>query len=159
TAVLEEAQKTSVYRGRALTLEQFGSWPGGVSIRFQEVRPTSREEIVLPDELIRVVERNVLGMLRHAEPLRAAGRSLPPRRLFPGPPGTGKTMMVRYLAGACAAHTVLLLTGSQQGLVREACQIARMLAPSIVVLEDVDLVAEDREHNRCPAILHTLLNE
>jgi ATP-dependent 26S proteasome regulatory subunit len=68
-------------------------------------------------------------------------------------------MMVRYLVGACPDHTVLMLTGPRQNLIREGCQIARMLAPSIVVLEDVDLVAEEREQNRCPALLLELLNE
>ena len=34
-----------------------------------------------------------------------------------------------------------------------------MLAPSIVVLEDVDLIAEERERNHCPAALLALLNE
>ena len=157
--MLDEAQRTSVYKGRTLSLESSGSWREGVSILFHDVRPTVREDIVLPEELIRVVERNVLGMLRHAEALRKAGRSLRRGLLFHGPPGTGKTMVVRYLTRACQDHTIILMVGTQQGLVRESCQIARMLAPSIVVLEDVDLVAETREQNRCPAVLHELMNE
>jgi SpoVK/Ycf46/Vps4 family AAA+-type ATPase len=159
SAVLDEAQQNSVYKGQTISVERSESWREGMSIRFREVRPTNREDIVLPDELIEVVERNVLGMLRHADALRTARRNLRRGLLFHGPPGTGKTLMVRYLAQACADHTVILMTGSQQGLVREVCQIARMLAPSIVVLEDVDLVAERREQNRCPEVLHDLLNE
>ena len=158
TALLEEARRDSAYRGRTLTLEA-NSRGENFNIRFQPLRPTPREQMVLPEELIRVVELNVLGMLRHAGTLREAGRSVRRGLLFHGPPGTGKTMMVRYLAGACADHTVIVLSGAQQGLVREACRAARLLAPTIVILEDVDLVAEDRERNRCPTILHELLNE
>lgn len=158
-ALLEQARKDNVYKGRTITLEPAGSLREGFDIRFQELRPTPREQIVLPEELLRVVERNVLGMLKHAGTLRAAGRSLRRGLLFHGPPGTGKTMLVRYLAEACTDHTVILLTGNHQGLIREACQVARLLSPSVVVLEDVDLVAENREENRCPALLHELLNE
>jgi ATP-dependent 26S proteasome regulatory subunit len=68
-------------------------------------------------------------------------------------------MVIRYLTRACPDHTVILMAGAQQAMVGEACQIARMLAPSIVVMEDIDLVAEERDKNRCPAVLHELMNE
>jgi ATPase family associated with various cellular activities (AAA) len=158
-ALLDEAQRESVYKGRTLSVEFANTWPERVNVQFQQVRAAAREDIVLPDELIQVVERNVLGTLRHAATLRAAGRDLRRGLLFHGAPGTGKTMVIRYLTGAAPDHTILMLTGARQGLAREACQMARMLAPSIVVLEDVDLVAEKREDNRFPTVLHELLNE
>jgi ATP-dependent 26S proteasome regulatory subunit len=44
-------------------------------------------------------------------------------------------------------------------LLRPTCQLARLLAPSMVVLEDVDLVACDRRHNRHNTLLHELMDE
>jgi hypothetical protein len=159
TALLDEAERSNVYKGRTIALEATRSWSESAVIRFQELRPTAREDIVLPEVLLQVVERNVLGMLKHGPTLRAAGRSLRHGLLFHGPPGTGKTMLVRYLARTCEQHTIIMLTAASQSLIRESCQIARLLAPSIVILEDVDLIAEDREQNRCPVILHELMNE
>jgi ATP-dependent 26S proteasome regulatory subunit len=40
--------------------------------------------------------------------------------------------------------TVLLLTGGGLHMVRQACALARMLEPSLVVLENIDLIAQDR---------------
>jgi ATP-dependent 26S proteasome regulatory subunit len=159
SALLTEANRENVYRGRAITLESSGSWREEYHIRFRPLRPTGRDEIVLPDRLIEAVERNVLGLLRHGDTLRRAGRSTRHGLLFHGPPGTGKTMMIRYLAHACRNHTIIQLTGRQLGLIRESCRMARLLAPSLVALEDVDLIAQERSDNNCPVVLHELLDE
>ncbi len=156
--LLDEVQRHSVYKGRTITLES-EDYPRRVLVHFRELPATPREQIVLPEAVLAVVERNVLGMGKHAEVLRRSGRATRHGLLFHGPPGTGKTLMLRYLAGACPGHTVILLSGRQMGLVREACQVARLLAPSLVILEDVDLVAQDRRQNECPAVLHELLDE
>jgi ATP-dependent 26S proteasome regulatory subunit len=41
-------------------------------------------------------------------------------------------------------RTVLVLSGRSYGLVAPACELARNLQPSMVILEDVDLIAEER---------------
>jgi ATP-dependent 26S proteasome regulatory subunit len=66
-----------------------------------------------------------------------------------------------YLAGCLKGRTTLLLTGRSIGLLGASCHMARMLAPSLVVLEDVDLVAEERtRQNSCDnSLLFELLNE
>jgi ATP-dependent 26S proteasome regulatory subunit len=61
-----------------------------------------------------------------------------------GPPGTGKTHTVRYLAGLLTEATVIILSGPSLGLVGAFGNLARRLTPSVVVLEDVDLVAQER---------------
>jgi ATP-dependent 26S proteasome regulatory subunit len=42
-------------------------------------------------------------------------------------------------------HTVFVLTGGGLHMVRPACALARILQPAVVVLEDIDLVAQHRE--------------
>src|SRR5262249_47748669 len=88
-----------------------------------------------------------------------SGRGTRHGLLFHGRPGTGKTLVARYLAHACPNYTVILLTGRQTGMIRESCQMAKLLAPSLVIMEDVDLIAEQRDHNRCPTLSHELLDE
>lgn len=154
----EEIGKSLVYKGRVIFLEE-DERTAQVHVRFHSLPTTPRSSIVLPENVLTVIERNILGLLRHRETLRRAGRSTRHGLLFHGPPGTGKTLMLRYLAGSCADHTVILLHGRQLGLIRESCQIARMLAPSLVLLEDVDLVGEERTSNRCPVLLQDLMDE
>ena len=65
--------------------------------------------------------------------------------LLHGPPGTGKTHTIRYLTGRLAGSTIILLTGRSIRFIDQAAALARRLQPSMVVLEDVDLVATDRD--------------
>lgn len=161
-AVAAEMAARSVYRGRVLSVEPpepTQETDPDFMIRFHDLPPVERSEIVLPDEVLQVVERNVLGLLRHAETLRKAGRNTRHGVLFHGPPGVGKTLVTKYLARACPDYTVILLTGRQLGLVRESCRLARLLVPAMVVIEDVDLIALDRERGGNTTLLHDLMDE
>jgi ATP-dependent 26S proteasome regulatory subunit len=150
--------RDSVYRGKTLFLED-DAMSRQIVVRFHPLAPTPREALVLPEAIMAVIERNVIGLFKHADRLRRAGRSTRHGLLFHGPPGTGKTLMLRYLAGACTGHTVIMLSGRQMSLIRESCQVARLLAPSLVLLEDVDLIAQNRNENSTPALLQELLDE
>ena len=79
-----------------------------------------------------------------ATALLAAGQHLKRGLLLYGPPGTGKTHTMRYLVGRMTGYTRLVLTGRALHAIGSAAELARDLQPSVIVLEDVDLVAEDR---------------
>src|SRR5262249_55582327 len=101
SALLTEAQRNNIYKGKAISLERPRSWRDEISIRFHDLRPTDRSSIVLPEAVLQVIERNVLSLLQHRETMRKAGRSTRQGLLFHGSPGTGKTLVLRYLARAC----------------------------------------------------------
>ncbi len=92
--------------------------------------------------------------------LREAGRHLKRGLLLHGAPGTGKTLTVMYLVNAMRDRTALLLTVKGLGLISQTCAMARTLQPSIVILEDVHLIAEDRTKKAgATPFLFELLNE
>lgn len=135
----------NVFRGQVLA---FGESPMGnvmvgpiVFLRRPELE---RDQLILPDEVLSAIEREVFGVAQQRERLRATGQHVKRGVLLWGPPGTGKTHTVRFLIGRLSEHTVFVLTGGGLHMVRSACGLARMLQPAVVVLEDVDLVAEHR---------------
>ncbi|HKG50764.1 MAG TPA: ATP-binding protein [Actinomycetales bacterium] len=154
------ATEHNVFRGQVLS---FGSDVFGQEqtlLRFHR-RPTlDPDGLVLPAETLAAVHRQVLDIARHKRQLLAAGQHLKRGVLLYGPPGVGKTHTVRHLIGDLTETTVIQLTGNALHLVAEACSVARSLQPSMVVIEDVDLIAEDRgmypgDH----PLLFQLLNE
>lgn len=159
SSIFRLANQLSVYRGAIVSLQKSKRNRGSYAIHFHKLQDVTRDDIVLPEELMQVLDRNVLGFLAHRETLRDAGQNTRRGLLLYGPPGTGKTHVVRYLAKAVTQTTVILLTGRQVGLIRESCQLARLLSPSLVVFEDVDLVAGQRDQNRRNTLLHELMDE
>jgi ATP-dependent 26S proteasome regulatory subunit len=99
-----------------------------------------------------------------ASVLRAAlaGQESGVNILLYGPPGTGKTHTIRYLATNLPGHTTLIITAAQMGLLGAYMGLARLLQPALVVIEDVDLIARDRNEMGGPceeSLLNKLLNE
>jgi cell division protease FtsH len=135
----------NVFRGQVLSFgeSQFGHMAVGPIVFYR--RPSlRRDQLVLAEGILDSIELEVLGIGEHKQRLRAAGQHVKRGVLLHGPPGTGKTHTVRYLVSRASDATVLLLTGGGLHMVRQACALARMLQPSIVVLEDIDLIAQDR---------------
>ncbi|MDQ7906362.1 ATP-binding protein [Phytohabitans sp. ZYX-F-186] len=138
----------NVFRGQVVSFEphDFGMVHGGVGpLRFHARPALDAGDVVLPPGALDAVDRQIVGMARHRDRLRAAGHALKRGVLLFGPPGTGKTHTVRYLMARLPEFTVVLLPGMAQRFVQHACGLARLLQPALVVLEDVDLVAESRD--------------
>jgi hypothetical protein len=149
----------SAFRGKVLSVEQ--GCGGGVSVRFHKLPDVRRESLILPEELLRRIERQAMGFTKHADRLKAAGRHLKRGILMHGRPGTGKTLSAMYLAARMPGRTVVVLTGGAVGSIETACQLARLLEPATIVLEDVDLIGTERHQQSvgANALLFELLNQ
>ena len=155
-------RRLNVYRGHVISLSpgELGMGPQTL-VAFHALPRGERDDVILPSGLLERIERHTVVFAEHADQLLAAGRSLKRGLLLHGPPGTGKTLTLMYLIGRMPGRTVLLTTGLGMGLLRPVAQMARTLAPAMVVLEDVDLIAEERGNRfmRSGPLLFELLNE
>jgi hypothetical protein len=152
-------RERNVYRGRVLELRaRHFHGDEGAPLTVRSLPQVARDRIVLPDGVLERIERQAFGIADHAERLRASGRHLRRGLLLYGPPGTGKTLTAMYLIAEMRGRTGVLLTGQSVGTVGASIDLATALQPSIVILEDVDLVAMDRSYQPTNAILFELLN-
>jgi hypothetical protein len=135
-------RELNVYRGRVLDVGV--AEMGGVTLSFAELPATARTDVVLPEAVLNRIERHALGVAAHRDALLAAGQHLKRGLLLYGPPGTGKTHTTRYLVGQMSGYTRLTLTGRALHVIGAIADLARELEPAMIVLEDVDLVAEHR---------------
>jgi ATP-dependent 26S proteasome regulatory subunit len=126
------------------------------------LRQVRRNEVILPEPTLKLLDRNVIRFIESRERLRQLGQSTRKGILLYGPPGTGKTHTIKYLAANLPGHTSLIITAGQMGLLSHYMALARLLQPTMVVIEDVDLIARDREDMDGPceeSLLNALLNE
>ena len=151
------------YRGKVLSLEQIDHYSGVAgAVKVHRLAGVARDQVILPDKTLLLLERNITEFIQQREQLRRFGMPAKKGLLFYGPPGTGKTHTIHYLASQLSNHTTLLITAEQVGLLDEYLQLARFLQPAMVVIEDVDLIARERESMRSAceeSLLNKLLNE
>ncbi|WP_431798120.1 AAA family ATPase [Microbacterium kunmingense] len=145
----------SVLRGKVLSFvpTEYGHDAGATFLERPEV---AESDVILPNGLLDDVVRHALGISGHRRELEAAGQHLKRGILLYGPPGTGKTLTIRHLLSRSDGVTAVLLTGSSIRFIAAAAEIARTFQPSIVVLEDVDLVAMERHSTPQPLLFEVL---
>ena len=137
------AVEHSVLRGQVLALGPGEGLQYG-ALRFMRRPSLDRDHLVLPEATIEHIEGHIIGIAEHRERLLAAGQHLKRGVLLYGPPGTGKTHTVRYLLSRLRHVTAFMMSGQSLSMIGYACGIARLFQPSLVILEDVDLIAGDR---------------
>mmetsp|Transcript_40705 Transcript_40705/g.53394 ORF Transcript_40705/g.53394 Transcript_40705/m.53394 type:complete len:177 (+) Transcript_40705:454-984(+) len=104
------------------------------------------------DKQIEELQEAIVLPMTHKERFQKLGIRPPKGLLMHGPPGTGKTLMARACAAATSA-TFLKLAGTQlvqmyigdgAKMVRDAFELAREKAPTIIFIDELDSVGTKR---------------
>ena len=92
------------------------------------------------DDIKKQLDKDVIEFLKIMPLLKQKG--LPNSRgiILSGPPGTGKTMMAKSLATQANVTTILISAEMIQGpsQVKRAFKVGRKLAPTLMIIEDID---------------------
>jgi hypothetical protein len=166
--IVQRSVAGSIYRGRLLALsfepgtrDVYGDVekPESLRLLFKPEESVEDEDVVIDDDVRTLLWRNVVDLHRRREILKRHG--VPVRRgvLLYGPPGTGKTYACRYLCARLAGTTRIVVTGTALQQVASIFSIARLYQPSLVILEDVDLVFAAREINLYSSVLGELFDQ
>lgn len=139
----EAAGAKNLFRGRALAASESNS-----ALVLEVVDPpgVSRDGVIVPASVWSEIDLNIAAVTTRRELMTELGLGVRRGVLLAGPPGVGKTAIAHAIAtemvGAFTVITVDARAGQSvlAGVYREA----RSLGPTVVVLEDIDLIVGHR---------------
>jgi SpoVK/Ycf46/Vps4 family AAA+-type ATPase len=150
-----------VLRAFAKALREYSDRPEGRAMVFsgsswrsdrgleREIAKTSWEEVVLPPEQVAEIRAAAGAFFSRRDVYRSLGVAWRRGVLLVGPPGTGKTMICKAVAGSLP-EVPFLYVRDFSGRVPDEEQIhdvferARELSPCVLVFEDIDGFVGDR---------------
>jgi cell division protease FtsH len=134
---------------------------GGSEFRVVDIgeQPAPVFEASLQAEL----EKNIISLFDRAEEFEKYGLPIKRSIILAGPPGTGKTLIERWLASKVRGKvTTIWVTAKsidRPSEVADVFDIARKLTPSLVIMEDLDLIAGTRSAHFAGNCLGEMLNQ
>jgi cell division protease FtsH len=127
----------------------------GLSKHRVRQRPTIRFADVAGVEEAKAEVQEVIDFLRDPCKYNQLGGSLPKGILLIGPPGTGKTMLAKAIAGEANANFFSasgsdfseIYVGVGAKRIRELFAEARRMRPAIVFIDEIDCLGKNRKHD------------
>jgi cell division protease FtsH len=151
---MEDYQNThNFYRGKKLSFDD--------EIDFLKTGHRGWDSVILDPVMKKEIRQNTVGFLKKCRQLERYG--IPSRRgiILAGEPGTGKTTIFKALMSE--AENITCINVDAYGLLNHISQvfeIAQDLSPTIIFVEDIDFIGQERQqHYRGTTAFLELLEE
>jgi hypothetical protein len=100
----------------------------------------------------------IAASIRNREMLQAEGLSIRRGLLLSGPPGDGKSTAIECFVNDIAGEATILIVEAVERI-RAVYHLAQMLAPTVVILEDLDLMTKSRQDPNAYAVKDDVTGE
>jgi hypothetical protein len=110
-------------------------------------KKTDWNSIIIAPKIKKVIKRNVHNLYSNRDILAKNKISIKRGIILCGVPGTGKTMLCKVLANEMPMTIIYVLPSDIRRIcdVSRICEMAKDLSPTLLILEDIDYIAEDRD--------------
>jgi hypothetical protein len=147
------AAKNNLYKGKKIS----------AGCRFLDLAEVTWDDVVLPRGMKTLLNGLVHTSIKNERLLIKNKLSLKRGILMAGSPGNGKTTALRVIIKEVPEGTTVIMAQpshmSNSNDVRSVCQMARDLAPSILAIEDIDWIAEERHTSSSVGKVIELMNQ
>jgi cell division protease FtsH len=153
--IKDSLKHNNFYRGKKICLDS--------DVSFLNIKQKDWDSIILDPAVKKEIHRNTIGFLKNKDRLEKYG--IPSHRgiILVGEPGTGKTVICKALMSE--AENITCITTTARGMlhgkyITDMFILASELSPSMVFIEDLDFIGQERnDFNRGNPALITLLAE
>ncbi|WP_231748645.1 ATP-binding protein [Mycobacterium sp. M26] len=145
----------NLYRGRAL----IATANNGLRLELTELPDVTRDSVIVPDAVWDEIDLSVAAVTVHRELMEQLGLGVRRGVLLAGPPGVGKTVVSQVIARELLGEFTVIIVDARAGqyVLSEVFKEARGFGPTVVILEDIDLIVENRHAGGASATLSEFL--
>jgi len=140
----EYSKEHNFYKGQKI--DAFGE--------FLDVDDISWDDVIITEKVRTTIRRNIENMFKYKDILKKNGVKVKRGVILAGDPGTGKTLICKALIKDSKSSVLYVLPShvSRINDVGRICRMAKELGPTLLIIEDIDWLAEQRDYSSGGAV-------